>query len=72
LTDSQVEKCVSFSHLDDGLWTDTSHACSKTAIEFEDDEFVEEGGPFCLADIIVGNDLLGIGWVDTIPVTVAD
>jgi hypothetical protein len=42
LSDGQVEKGVSFSDFDDGLWTDAAHACPETTVEFEDSEFVEK------------------------------
>jgi hypothetical protein len=68
LTNSQVEKSVSFSDFDDGLWPDTAHAGAETAVEFEDDELVEECGAFDLGDVFIGDDLLGIGRIDPVPV----
>jgi hypothetical protein len=69
LANSQVEKCVSFSDLDDGLWTDTAHAGAEAAVELEDDEFVEESSALDLWDVFISYDLLGIGRMDSIPFT---
>jgi hypothetical protein len=68
LTHSQVQKGIPFSDFDDGLWPDAAHAGAETAVEFEDDELVEECSAFDLGDVFIGDDLLGIGRIDAVPV----
>ena len=67
LPNRQIEEGISLSDFDDGLWTDATHACAETAVEFEDDEFIQVGSAFDLWNVVIGHDLLGIGWMDAVP-----
>jgi len=67
LPNRQVEERVSLSDFNDGLWTDATHACAETAVEFKDDEFVQVGSALDFWNVVIGHDLLGIGWMDSVP-----
>jgi len=69
LTDCEIKKRVAFSNLDDGLWSNTSHAGTETAIKFEDNKLIEESSTSSFANVIIVDDLFRLWWLDTIPIT---
>ena len=47
-----------------------THGRSETTIDLEDGELVEDGGVIDLLKLLVRDDLIGIGRVDLVPITV--
>lgn len=71
LPDAQVEESHALSDFDDGLGSDATHRGTETTIELENGELVEDGGLVGGGlELGVGDDLLGRGRLNAVPLAV--
>ena len=68
LSDGKIEEGHAVSDLNDGLGTNTAHGSTKTTIELDDCELVEEVDCITVGKLVVADDLLGRRRVDLGPV----
>lgn len=69
LPDTEIQEGHAVPDLNDGLGTDTAHRGTETTVQLQDGKLVED----CRVDRgedVVGSDLLGLGSLDFVPVTV--
>lgn len=69
LPDTKVQEGHALPDFNDGLGTDTTHGCTETSVELEHSKLVED----CWVDgrkDLVRSDLLRLGSLDFVPVTV--
>jgi len=61
LSDRKVEERHTVTNLNDRLGANTAHGGTETTVELEDSELVQEVDRLLLGQVLVGNDLLGLG-----------
>lgn len=68
MTNGEIQKGHTLANLDNTLGSNTSHRRSKSSIELEYGELVEEGRVLALGEVAVGNNLLWCGRLNLGPV----
>jgi len=68
LADGEIEEGHAIADLNDGFGTNTAHGGTKTTVQLEDSELVEELNRLGVTKAVVVDDLLGLGRGDLLPV----
>lgn len=68
LADGQIQEGHALTDLNDGLGADTAHGGTQTTVELDNSQLVQELNGGLAAEIIVVDDLRGLGRGDAVPV----
>jgi hypothetical protein len=68
LANRQIQEGHALTDLDDGLGTDTAHGGTETTVELDDGELVQELNRGISTELVVADDLRGLGRSDALPV----
>lgn len=68
LSHGEIQEGHAVADLNDGLGTDATHRGTQTTIELDDGELVQELNGVAVGQVIVADDLIGVGRIDLGPV----